>query len=337
MNDKKVILSINQLHVKFKGKQSTDHILRGISFSIKEGERIAIVGESGCGKSFTAKSILGILPKKAKKEGEIIYKGKNILQIPEREMRRIRGREIGIIFQDPMTSLNPTMKIGKQILEAYIIHNPGTNYSQAKAKTIDLLNLVGIPEPHLRYHQYPHELSGGMRQRIMIAIALAPSPSLLIADEPTTALDVTIQAQILDLLKEIQNRSKKSILLITHDLSLVAGFCEKVLVMYAGQIIEFATVENIFSRPKHPYTKLLLNSLPNLDKVLDKLHFIEGSPPGLNQIFEGCSFFNRCPSRLKRCQNQLPKWHVLSPCHKVLCSLFDKTPSEEASDENTPD
>ncbi len=263
--DNEPILRVDKLSV---GVKSGKEILQGISFVVPTGKRIAIVGESGSGKTFTAKSIMSMLPSNIWINGAIYFQGINLVNQSKKEKCKIRGKKIGMIFQDPMTSLNPTMKIGNQISEAYRTHNPSAGKKLAKEKTLELLDLVGIPDPELRYRQYPYELSGGMRQRVVIAIALAPSPELLIADEPTTALDVTIQAQILDLLKHIQAKTATSIILITHDLGIVAEFCEEVIVMKNGEIVETGNVEQIFSNPRHPYTKILLNALPNLSQDL---------------------------------------------------------------------
>ncbi len=261
------ILKVNDLHVSFISKDEEFAAVRGVSFDVHKGETIGIVGESGSGKSVTARSIMRLLPSPPSymKQGEISFLGENLASKSEKEMEAIRGRDIGIIFQDPMTSLNPTIKIGKQISESIMKHQK-LSKKAAKEQAIEMLKLVGIKDSEMRYNQYPHEFSGGMRQRVMIAIALACRPTLLIADEPTTALDVTVQAQILNLMKDIQNRFGTSIILITHDLGVVAGMCDRVVVMKEGEVVETGTTEDIFAQPKHPYTKKLLNALPRLDE-----------------------------------------------------------------------
>ncbi|MEW9106868.1 ABC transporter ATP-binding protein, partial [Paenibacillus sp.] len=263
----KPLLEINDLHVSFHVRGGEVKAVRGVNFHVNQGEAVAIVGESGCGKSVTAQSILRLLPSPPSKvkQGEIRFKGNNLLKLKEREMQSIRGKDIGMIFQDPMTSLNPTMTIGRQITEVLTKHQKMSS-AQAKTRAIEMLSMVGIPNPASRFQQYPHEFSGGMRQRAMIAIALACNPSLLIADEPTTALDVTIQAQILRVMKQLQQEMGTSIILITHDLGIVADLCDRVIVMYAGKIVETGTKWDIFKNPQHPYTKGLLRSLPRLDQ-----------------------------------------------------------------------
>ncbi|MCS0542610.1 ABC transporter ATP-binding protein, partial [Aeromonas veronii] len=259
------ILEINDLHVSFDTSAGKVKAVRGVSFSVEKGEAIAIVGESGCGKSVTAKSIMKLLPSPQARieNGSILLNGDDLVQKSEKAMGKIRGNEVGMIFQDPMTSLNPTTRIGIQIAEGIIRHRK-VSKKEALENAVNMLEMVGIPQPEKRIHQYPHEFSGGMRQRVMIAIALACQPKLLIADEPTTALDVTIQAQILRLMKNLQEQTNTSIILITHDLGVVAEMCSKVVVMYAGEIVETGLVEEIFSNPTHPYTKGLLKSVPRL-------------------------------------------------------------------------
>lgn len=302
------ILTVEDLKVSF----SKHLVLRGVSFSLFEGERLAIVGESGCGKSVTARALMGLNPKEISKmeSGKIIYGERDLLQLPEEELRKYRGSEIAMIFQDPMASLNPTMSVGKQVQEIL----------PSREGVIALFRRVGIPEPVDRYHFYPHQLSGGMRQRVMIAIALAGNPKILIADEPTTALDVTIQAQILDLLKNIQQEMKMSIIFITHDLSLVAGFCSRILVMYAGVIVENAKVERLFTEPAHPYTKKLLRALPRLDLGCDEpLIPIEGLPPRFTESIQGCGFFSRCPESKEVCKTHSPTLRSVNTDQEVAC------------------
>ncbi len=317
------ILEINDLHVSFDTSAGKVKAVRGVSFAVEKGEAIAIVGESGCGKSVTAKSIMRLLPSPQAKieNGTIILNGENIVQKSEKGMEKIRGNEVGMIFQDPMTSLNPTTKIGMQIAEGIIRH---TKVSKKKAleHAVEMLEMVGIPQPEKRIQQYPHEFSGGMRQRVMIAIALACKPKLLIADEPTTALDVTIQAQILQLMKELQSQTHTSIILITHDLGVVAEMCSKVVVMYAGEIVETGSVGEIFSNPTHPYTKGLLKSVPRLDMDKhEKLSTITGTPPDLLDPPKGCSFYPRCEMAMKICAEHKPEFEGVSPTQYSSCWL----------------
>lgn len=302
------LLSIQDLHVTFDTFAGTTHAVRGVSFDLYRGETIAIVGESGCGKSVTAQTILQLIPQPPGhiRGGSIFFEGKDLLKLNEQQMRQIRGRDIGMIFQDPMTSLNPTLSIGYQIQEVILEHRPMSR-DQAIRESIELLKLVGIPDATSRITQYPHEFSGGMRQRVMIAIGLACHPKLLIADEPTTALDVTIQAQILDLMRRIQKQTHTSIILITHDLGVVAGMADRVIVMYGGQVVESGSVEQIFYQTSHPYTKALLSALPKGNGPRQaKLTPIEGSPPDLLHPLEGCSFSPRCNYAMRLCQDFCP-------------------------------
>lgn len=320
------LLSIQDLQVTFSLQKNKLHAVRGVSFDLQEGETVGIVGESGCGKSITAKSIVKLLPShSAHLSGKILYNGVDLLPFSDKQMQKIRGKEIGMIFQDPMTSLNPTLKIGEQIGENVRRHFPKASRDEVRSRAIELLKLAGIPQPDSRIDDYPHTLSGGMRQRIMIALALASEPKLLIADEPTTALDVTIQAQILALLKEIQEKTKTSIILITHDLSIVAGFCDRVLVMYAGKIVESAAVEDLFRAPQHPYTQRLLQAIPRLDLHKEKpLIPIEGSPPLLTHPLPGCAFAPRCPYAMKMCKLQTPPPFSISKEHQSSCWKHDE-------------
>ncbi|MCB1084540.1 MAG: ABC transporter ATP-binding protein [Chlamydiia bacterium] len=321
-----LLLEVENLHTSFATLSKKVHAVRGASFKVHKGETVGIVGESGCGKSVMARSITRLLPPLSSSvdQGKVLFRSSDLLQKSEAELCRIRGKEIGMIFQDPMTSLNPTMKIGKQIIEGYLTHHPESNIKKAKEKALALLKRVGVSEAISRLDQFPHELSGGMRQRIMIAIAMISSPHLLIADEPTTALDVTIQAQIINLLKEIQQKEGMSILLITHDFSIVAGFCDRVLVMYAGEIVESATVESLFASPKHPYTRRLMNSIPRLDQSSKRgLYSIHGSPPDLSSKLKGCPFANRCPHAMHLCLGSSPPSIEVSPDHHASCWLFD--------------
>ncbi len=315
------ILQVKDLHVSFHVKGGEVQAVRGMNFEIGEGETVAIVGESGSGKSVTAQTIMRLIPSPPSriKKGEIIFKGENLLKKSNKQMEAIRGKDIGMIFQDPMSSLNPTIRVGKQITEVMIKHQ-NMSRSEAKIKGIEMLKLVGIKNAEARFDQYPHEFSGGMRQRVMIAIALACRPALLIADEPTTALDVTIQAQILDVMKEIQERLGTSIILITHDLGVVAGMCDKVIVMYAGEVVETGTVMEIFKNPQHPYTKGLLRSMPRLDqKKGEPLIPIIGTPPDLIKPPLGCPFCARCDEAMKICESVDPAATVFSESHMARC------------------
>lgn len=321
----KKLIEVRNLHVKFRTLGKSLHAVRGINFCIHEGETVGIVGESGCGKSATAKALMQLNPRHTTEmNGEIQYLGENLLSFSEKKMQAIRGKEIGMIFQDPMTSLNPTLRIGQQIMEGYLRHFPDTSKAKARQISLETLSKVGIPCPQERFDSYPHTLSGGMRQRAMIALALACEPKILLADEPTTALDVTIQAQILDLLKEIQQETKTSILLITHDMSVVAKMCDRVITMYAGQIVECANTDEIFTSPQHPYTQRLLAAIPRLNQPKDHpLIPIEGSPPNLSHPLTGCGFCARCPDAMNICAIKEPPLFETSPGHFSACFKHD--------------
>jgi oligopeptide/dipeptide ABC transporter ATP-binding protein len=294
----KDLLVVKNLKTSFTTDEGHILAVDDISFSLKSGRTLGIVGESGCGKSVTSLSIMRLIqpPGKIEAGSEIIFSGKNLLSLSDSEMRAIRGDRIAMIFQEPMTSLNPVFTIGDQIDEVISIHKKELNRQQVKDKTIQMLKLVGIPSPEQRYTEYPHQLSGGMRQRVMIAMAMSCDPELLIADEPTTALDVTIQAQILDLMQKLQKEFKSGMILITHDLGVVAEMCDEVLVMYAGKVAEYGTVEDIFYRPRHPYTRGLLDSIPHFDSGhrLKRLKTIPGLVPSLTKLPKGCRFQDRC-------------------------------------------
>lgn len=291
-----IILEVKNLKINFKTNAGTVQAVRGVNFTIAKGKTLAIVGESGSGKSVTSNALMRLIPQPPGiyAEGEILFDGRDLVKLTEKEMTKIRGNEMAMIFQDPMTALNPTMKVGKQIMEVILKHKKNFSKEGAKKRAIELLDEVGIPYPEKRFSQYPHEFSGGMRQRVVIAIALAANPKLLIADEPTTALDVTIQAQIIELMKEIQRNSNTSIIFITHDLGVVANVADYVAVMYAGQIVEYGTANEIFYNPRHPYTWGLLGSMPDLDNKSDELlRTIPGSPPDLINPPKGDAFAAR--------------------------------------------
>lgn len=303
------LLTVKDLHVQFKTYAGIVEAVRGVSFELQTGEILAIVGESGCGKSVTAQSIMRLVPEPPGEitSGSIVFDGEEILSLSEKKMRSIRGNTISMIFQDPMTSLNPVLNVRTQITESLLLHK-AMSKAEATRRAVDLLKLVGIPAPETRLRQYPHELSGGLRQRVMIAMALTCDPRLLIADEPTTALDVTIQAQILELMREIKDRLQMSLILITHDLGVVAGLADRVLVMYAGQVIETGTVDEVLKRPLHPYTWGLLNSLPRLNMEKgQKLVPIWGQPPDLLQHFTNCPFLPRCNYAMEICTREMPE------------------------------
>ena len=324
-----LLLDIKNERLSFFTPAGEVKALNNVSFSMKQGEVLGIVGESGSGKSVTAYSLMGLTAYPGKLiGGEIRFNGHEVEKMTEKEFRKMRGEEISIIFQDPMTSLNPVYTIGNQIVEMVRLHtNKDKKAAYARAK--ELLELVGINEPERRLKQYPHELSGGMRQRVMIAIALACEPKLLIADEPTTALDVTIQAQILELMMELRKKLGMSIIMITHDLGVVASMCEKIAVMYAGKIVEYGTTDEIFYNPKHEYTKGLINSIPKLNqKEKERLVPIEGSPVDLLNPPAGCPFAPRCKSCMKICLRQMPPRTDLSDTHYTQCWLLQKAEFE---------
>ncbi|HEY3367678.1 MAG TPA: ABC transporter ATP-binding protein [Symbiobacteriaceae bacterium] len=317
------LLEVRDLHVSFDTYGGEVKAVRGVSFAVNKGECVAIVGESGCGKSVTAQSIMKLIPMPPGKivSGSIKFDGKEIVGFSEAEMQRVRGWEMGMIFQDPMTSLNPTMPIGRQISEGLVKHQNMTQ-PEARARARQMLEHVGIPHPEERLDAYPHEFSGGMRQRVMIAIALACNPKLLIADEPTTALDVTIQAQILEVMKKLKQEFDTSIILITHDLGVVAGMADRVVVMYAGQVVEQGTLDEIYYRPQHPYTWGLLRSVPRLDEEEKQaLNSIPGTPPDLFAPPPGCGFADRCDYCMKICRQAPPEKTQVSPQHSVRCWL----------------
>ncbi len=320
------LLEVQNLRTRFATEHGTVTAIDGVSFSISQGETVGLVGESGCGKSVTSLSILRLFNAHSgtSLEGKILFEQQNLLDLSVDEIQAIRGNQISMIFQDPMTSLNPVFTIGDQIAESIVLHQK-VSRQEATDKAIDMLKIVGIPSPEKRAREYPHQLSGGMRQRVMIAMGLACQPKLLIADEPTTALDVTIQAQILDLMMDLQKQLNMGIILITHDLGVVAEVCSRVMVMYLGQIVEECPVETLFSRPKHPYTVGLIKSIPTLDgKREEPLHMIDGVVPSLFQIPRGCRFAPRCPHADAKCREQIPSLETIDFGHKVRCWRHEK-------------
>ncbi|NGP44861.1 ABC transporter ATP-binding protein [Bacillaceae bacterium SIJ1] len=323
-NEQKPILSVKDLQVSFHTYAGEVQAVRGVDFELKKGETLAIVGESGSGKSVTTRAVMGLIPQPPGeiKGGEILYEDRDLLKLKEKDMQKLRGKDISMIFQDPMTALNPTMKVGKQITEGLKKHQNVTGH-EAKKRAIELLKLVGIPYPEKRVDQYPHQFSGGMRQRVVIAIALACDPKVLIADEPTTALDVTIQAQILELMNELKEKLGMAIILITHDLGVVASMADRVVVMYGGQVAETGTVDEIFYQPKHPYTWGLLSSMPDLSIEESTLQAIPGSPPDLSDPPVGCPFAARCPYAMKVCIDHNPALEPITDSQKAACWLND--------------
>ena len=316
------VLEVEDLSVEFHTPSGVVHAVSHASFKLKAGETLGIVGESGSGKSVTANSIMRLLPDTARVTGKILFKGQDILKMKTKEFNKIRGKEISMIFQDPMTSLNPLYTVGNQLEEVLKLHM-GLKGEAATKRAIELLDMVSIPQPETRVTQYPHEFSGGMRQRVMIAMALACDPTILIADEPTTALDVTIQAQILELMKDLQKKISTSIIMITHDLGIVSDLCDRVNVMYGSQIMESGTVDDLFYRTSHPYTRGLLRCLPESVQNLEdkRLHPIMGSPVDLMMMPAGCAFSARCDDCMKRCLNRRPELFEVNPGHTSRCWL----------------
>ena len=317
------LLDVRNLRTQFHTSAGVIRAVDGVSWDVRKGETVALVGESGCGKSVSALSVLRLVSAPAGRivDGEIIFKGRNLLSLPEEEMRRIRGREIGMIFQEPMTSLNPVLTIGRQLTETLETHL-GMTSAQVQTRAVELLSLVGIPDGARRLRQYPHQFSGGMRQRIMIAMALSCDPALVLADEPTTALDVTIQAQILELMKSLSRRLGVAMLIITHNLGVVARYADRVNVMYAGKIVEQGTAREIYANPRHPYTLGLLRSVPRLDEPRRaRLQPIPGQPPDLSRLPVGCSFAPRCAYVVDRCREQQPPLEEVAAAHFSACWL----------------
>ncbi|MDE0914532.1 MAG: ABC transporter ATP-binding protein [Planctomycetota bacterium] len=321
------LLELRELKTHFRVDEGLARAVDGVSYSLREGETLGVVGESGCGKSVTALSIMGLVPMPPglNAGGEILFRGENLLDRSEEQMRAIRGNEIAMIFQEPMTALNPVFTVGNQIMETVMLHQ-GMDAAAAREHAISMLEKVGIPSPLSRVDEYPHQLSGGMRQRVMIAIAMSCNPSLLIADEPTTALDVTIQAQILDLISDLQKADGMSVLLITHDLGVVAQTAHHVAVMYAGKVVEYATVEELFSNPRHPYSIGLFRSLPDLAGAGERLETIQGMVPSATHFPSGCRFRTRCTIATDLCASQVPSLDPLegAPAHTVACHHLEE-------------
>lgn len=319
-----VLLDVRELTFSFRTYAGEVQAVRGVSFLLKKGRSLGLVGESGCGKSVTAKSIVRLNPEKPRglyKRGQVLFEGRDLMALPEKEMRKVRAQDIRMIFQDPMTSLNPTMTVGRQIVEG-IMKYGSKSKAEAKKTALETLALAGIPSPEDRFRQYPHEFSGGMRQRVMIAMGLICHPKLLIADEPTTALDVTIQAQILELMKDLQKKTHMGIIFITHNLGVVAEICDKVSVMYAGRIVEQGPVDDIFYRPSHPYTVGLLRSMPRVDaESYERLIPIEGTPVDMLNPPDGCPFAPRCEHCMKICLKQMPPYVEIGEDHRSACWL----------------
>ncbi|MBU5266568.1 ABC transporter ATP-binding protein [Virgibacillus proomii] len=329
MQNQSPILEVKSLHTHFFTRDGLIKAVDDVNFELYPGETLGIVGESGSGKSMTAMSIMGLVPHPGKiVQGTILYKGEDLRTKTRKQMRNIRGKEISMVFQDPMTSLNPVFTIEKQMIETIRAHENVTKM-QARKKAVDLLHLVGIPDPDKRLSNYPHEFSGGMRQRIMIAMALTCNPAVLIADEPTTALDVTIQAQILELFKDMQRNLNMAIIMITHDLGVVAETCDRVMVMYAGKPVEYTKTTQLFDEMKHPYTTGLMNSIPTIKPDKTKLQTIIGGPPDLKALPQGCSFAPRCQYVMDSCRKIDPILQPVGPDHFVRCLLYNQSQSEK--------
>ncbi|MCG7337614.1 ABC transporter ATP-binding protein [Sporosarcina sp. ACRSM] len=324
------LLKVNNLQTHFKSDAGVVKAVDGVSFAVSKGETLGIVGESGSGKSVTSLSIMRLLKDTPGQiaGGEILYDGQDLVKVSESQMREIRGNDIAMIFQEPMTSLNPVFKIGRQLEEAIRLHLK-FGKKEARARAIEMLKAVGISRPDTIVDEFPHQLSGGMRQRVMIAMAMACNPKILIADEPTTALDVTIQAQILDLMRNLSKTAETAILLITHDLGVVAEMCDRVVVMYAGRAVEESDVYSIFSNPKHPYTQGLLASIPKMGERVDRLQSIPGNVPIPTRMPEGCKFAPRCPLAMEVCWEKEPAYKEVSTKHSVRCWLHEEVPNDE--------
>ncbi|HET90676.1 MAG TPA: ABC transporter ATP-binding protein [Chloroflexi bacterium] len=320
------LLEVRDLKTQFFTQDGVVHAVNGITYSLEEGECLGIVGESGCGKSVGVLSVMRLIPDPPGKivNGEVVFRGRDLLKLSEEEMRYVRGAEIAMVFQEPMTSLNPVLTIGFQITEALRLHQ-GMNNKDARERAAELLAMVGIPQAADRLDDYPHQFSGGMRQRVMIAMALSCNPAILIADEPTTALDVTIQAQIVDLVKRLRDKLGMAVIWITHDLGVIARLAERVIVMYAGYIVEEAGVKELYGSPRHPYTLGLLGSLPRLDDYGRQLYSVRGQPPDLVFLPKGCPFAARCDFAVERCEQEVPSLEAVGVEHRVACWEKDRT------------
>ena len=324
-----MLLEVRDLHVEFHTRDGVAKAVNGVNYSVAEGETLAVLGESGSGKSVTAQAVMGILdmPPGKISGGEILFKGRDLLKLKKEERRKIRGEEMAMIFQDALSSLNPVLTVGEQLGEMFVVHR-GMSRKDARAKSVELMDRVRIPAAKERVGNYPHQFSGGMRQRIMIAMALALEPSLIIADEPTTALDVTVQAQVMDLLAELQRELNMGLILITHDLGVVADVADKIAVMYAGRIVETSPVHDIYKAPAHPYTKGLLRSIPRLDQKGGELYAIKGLPPNLLHIPPGCAFNPRCPMAQDVCRTDVPPLYRVSEDRQSACHFWKETLDE---------
>lgn len=324
LKDEEYVLDVKDLMVWFHSGDETIHSVNGVSFQVKKGETLAVVGESGAGKSVLGKAIVGILPEKQAriKQGSIRINGTDITALSEKQLREIRGKQVSMIFQDPLTALSPVFTVGNQIQEAYRTHNK-VSRKEAVARAKELLKVVGIPEN--RYGDYPHQFSGGMRQRVVIAIALACNPDILVADEPTTALDVTIQAQILQLINELKEKYQTSVILITHDLGIVAENCDNVAIMYAGKIVEYGSKKEIFTNTMHPYTKGLFEAIPSVSRLGRKLKPIEGQMPDPGKLYHGCAFYSRCPYAGEECREEEQELAEIVPGHFSRCTRCKET------------
>ncbi|MBK3558037.1 ABC transporter ATP-binding protein [Streptomyces sp. MBT56] len=321
-----MLLEVRDLYVEFHTREGVAKAVNGVNYSVAEGETLAVLGESGSGKSVTAQAVMGILDMPPGKiaGGEILFKDQDLLKLKADERRKIRGQEMAMIFQDALSSLNPVLTVGQQLAEMFVVHC-GMSRKDAKAKAVELMDRVRIPAAKERVNQYPHQFSGGMRQRIMIAMAMALEPSLIIADEPTTALDVTVQAQVMDLLAELQRELNMGLILITHDLGVVADVADKIAVMYAGRIVETAPVHEIYKAPAHPYTKGLLQSIPRLDQKGRELYAIKGLPPNLTRIPPGCAFNPRCPMAQDVCRSDVPPLYEVDEQRRSACHFWKET------------
>ncbi|MET7366800.1 ABC transporter ATP-binding protein [Streptomyces sp. NPDC005566] len=321
-----MLLEVRDLHVEFHTREGVAKAVNGVNYSVAEGETLAVLGESGSGKSVTAQAIMGILdtPPGKISGGEILFKDRDLLKIKGEERRKVRGQEMAMIFQDALSSLNPVLSVGQQLSEMFVVHR-GMSRKDAKAKSIELMDRVRIPAAKERVGNFPHQFSGGMRQRIMIAMAMALEPSLIIADEPTTALDVTVQAQVMELLAELQRELNMGLILITHDLGVVADVADKIAVMYAGRIVETSPVHEIYKAPAHPYTKGLLRSIPRLDQKGQDLYAIKGLPPNLLHIPSGCAFHPRCPMAQAVCRTDVPPLYTVDESRRSACHFWKET------------